>query len=130
MLAGVYPLGLIVMFISKRNQRIGDYAAGTVVIVERRQKIPENRIRLKKDISEISPEIETRISSLGPQQYQILKSFLQRRQEMDQKSRHELAGLLAQRLFDRWGISAKIEISYEIFLEQVVEGYERNRRAI
>jgi len=130
MLAGLYPLGLIIMFISKRNQRIGDYAAGTVVIVERRQKIPRNRIRLKKDISEISPEIEMRISTLGPQQYQILKSFLQRRQEMDQKSRHELARLLAQRLFDRWGISAKIEISYETFLEQVVEGYELTRRAI
>lgn len=38
--SGFYPLGLIVIFLSRRSQRIGDYAAGTVVIIERGARSP------------------------------------------------------------------------------------------
>jgi len=37
LIAGFYPVGIVVVFLSRNNQRIGDYAAGTVVVVERKQ---------------------------------------------------------------------------------------------
>ena len=39
-LGGFYPLGLLVIFLSPKSQRIGDYAAGTVVVIERRGAVP------------------------------------------------------------------------------------------
>jgi uncharacterized RDD family membrane protein YckC len=130
LLAGVYPMGLIVMFLSQRTQRIGDYAAGTVVVVERRHNVPKDRTRLRHERVEIGSDIEPLISTLEPKQYQILRSFLQRRQEMDRSHRQELARVLAHRLLERWGISPKLKASYEAFLEEVVGAYERSRRAI
>ena len=37
-LAEIYPLGLVVMFIDSRNRRLGDLAAGTLVVRERELK--------------------------------------------------------------------------------------------
>lgn len=129
-LAGVYPLGLIVVFLSRSNQRIGDYAAGTVVIVERRRHVARDRTRLRKDEPGREPDIEFHISRLESEQYRVLRSFLQRREDMDQGHRRKLARLLALRLMDRWGISASGKPSYEAFIEKTVALYEQKKRAI
>ncbi|MCG6916571.1 MAG: RDD family protein [Deltaproteobacteria bacterium] len=129
-LLGFYPLGLFVMFLSSRSQRIGDYAAGTVVIVERRRNVPMDRTRLRTTSKLNLPELDVHLSTLEPKQYQVIRSFLQRRQVMNRAHRSELARLLARRLMKRWGISPSADISDETFLEEVVGIYERSRRAI
>jgi uncharacterized RDD family membrane protein YckC len=130
MLLGFYPLGLFVMFLSSRSQRIGDYAAGTVVIVERRRNVPMNKTRLRPTSKLNLPELELHISTLEPKQYQVIRSFLQRREAMDATHRRELARLLTRRLMKRWGISLGEGIPDEPFLEEIVEIYERTRKAI
>jgi uncharacterized RDD family membrane protein YckC len=129
-LAGVYPIGVVVMFMSRNSQRIGDFAAGTVVIVERSRGIPKERTARQHTSEEKRGDIEAYISTLEPKQYQVLRSFLERREEMDQDHRQQLARLLVQRLMDQWEISQRLDISYESFLEKVVEAYERIRRAL
>ncbi len=129
-LAGVYPLGFVVMFMSRNSQRIGDYAAGTVVIVEKSRGVPVERRALQDTNAEPREDIETHISTLSPKQYQVLKAFLQRREAMDHDHLQQLARLLAQRLLEKWDIGYKLDISYESFLEKVVESYERIRRAL
>ena len=129
-LLGFYPLGLLVMFLSQRSQRIGDYAAGTVVIVERRRNVPMDRTRLRSTAKLKLPDIELHLSTLEPDQYQLLRSFLQRREQMEQSHRRQLARLLAQRLMKRWGIKPRPNITNESFLEEVVVAYERSRKAI
>ena len=49
---------------------------------------------------------------------------------MDHDHLQQLARLLAQRLLEKWDIGYKLDISYESFLEKVVESYERIRRAL
>ncbi len=129
LLASVYPLGLIVIFLSPRSQRIGDYAAGTIVIVERRSLVPTNRARIRPPIKSLLPDIELHLSTLEPEQYQILRSFLQRREQMDETNRGQLSQELTRRLMDRWGLTLE-GVSNEDFLEEVVSAYERSRRAI
>ena len=129
-LAGVYPIGLVVMFLSQKSQRIGDYAAGTVVIVERSRGMPKVETSVHESHAEPRGDIETHISTLRPKQYQVLKSFLKRREAMDSDHRQHLARLLAQRLLERWEISYKLDISYESFIEKVVDSYESIRRAL
>lgn len=129
-LLGFYPLGLFVMFLSSRSQRIGDYAAGTVVIVERRRNVPMDKTRLRTTSKLNLPELALHISTLEAKQYQVIRSFLQRRQVMDKAHRRELARLLARRLMKRWGIPPSGKISDETLLEEIVGMYERTRRAI
>lgn len=128
--AGVYPIGFIVMFMSRNSQRIGDFAAGTLVIVEKSRGVPIDGTVPQDGQVEHREDIEANISTLSPKQYQVFKSFLQRREAMDQDHRQQLARLLAQRLLERWEVSYKLDISYEAFLEKVVESYEKIRRAL
>jgi len=115
---------------SRNSQRIGDFAAGTVVIAERSRGIPKERTAHQHTDEEQLGEIEVYISTVKPKQYQVLRSFLERREEMDQDHRQQLARLLVQRLMDQWENSKRLDISYESFLEKVVEAYERIRRAL
>lgn len=130
MVAGFYPIGLIVIFFSRHNQRIGDFAAGTVVVVEQKSKAfgPGNRSRDTR--TPANPDIENYLGLVEPSQYRVLKSFLQRRTEMDERSRHELARLLAHQLLEKWKMPSRLKSSYEVFLEEVVSLYEERRRAI
>ncbi len=129
-LLGFYPLGLFVMFLSSRSQRIGDYAAGTVVIVERRSNVPMDRTRLRSTSKLNVPDLELHISALEPKDYQLVRSFLQRREALDGRHRRELARLIVHRLMKRWGLTLGSNISDESFLEEIVGVYERTRKAI
>jgi hypothetical protein len=118
------------MFLSSRSQRIGDYAAGTLVIVERRRNVPMDRARLRSTSKLNLPDLELHISALEPKQYQVIRAFLQRREGLEESHRRELARFLVKRLLQRWGISISPDIRDEYFLEEIVGIYERTRRAI
>jgi len=130
MLAGFYPLGLIVMFFSHRNQRIGDYASGTVVIIEKRQTVPAGDEAFQVSDKPGVADLEFHLTTLKPEQYRLLKSFLQRRPVLDQEHRKQLARLLAERLRKRWGLPRGEGATHEAFLEEVVRAYERIKRVI
>ncbi|MDH3554438.1 MAG: RDD family protein [Deltaproteobacteria bacterium] len=130
MLLGFYPLGLFVMFLSSRSQRIGDYAAGTVVIVERRSNVPMDRTRLRSTSKLNVPDLELHLSTMEPKDYQLVRSFLQRREALDGRHRRELANLIVYRLMKRWGLKPESNISDESLLEEIVGVYERTRKAI
>ncbi len=134
MLAGFYPVGLLVMFLSSRSQRIGDYAAGTVVIREGQHQIPKSRApeaQAQPGAGEKTGlDLEQYVSRLEPKQYQILRTFLQRRDNMDPENRKELARVLCERLFEKWGIPARQRFSRETFIEEVVGVYEQRKRAV
>lgn len=130
LVAGFYPVGFLVVFLSRNNQRIGDYAAGTVVIVERKQSVPKDRKELLAPGVLTHPELEWYVSRLKPAQYQVLRSFLERREQMEQGHRHELARLLSHQLFKQMSKSTRRSISYESFIEEIVALYEKRRRAI
>ncbi|NTV32166.1 MAG: RDD family protein [Deltaproteobacteria bacterium] len=130
LLAGVYPVGIVVVFLSRNNQRIGDYAAGTVVIVERKKSVPGGRKESSASQGLTHPEVEWYVSRLKPAQYQVLRSFLERREQMEQAHRHDLARLLSHQLFKQMSKSTRMSISYESFIEEIVALYEKRRRAI
>ena len=130
LVAGFYPVGIVVVFLSRNNQRIGDYAAGTVVILERKQSVPGDRQQIHAPQVLTHPEIEWYVSRLKPAQYQVLRSFLERRDQMEQGPRHELARLLSHQLFKQMSKSTRMSISYESFIEEIVALYEKRRRAI
>jgi|Deesub1362B_J571_1020462.scaffolds.fasta_scaffold05809_3 uncharacterized RDD family membrane protein YckC len=126
LLAGLYPLGLLLMFLTPRCQRLGDMAAGTVVVAEPKEAPP---------VMAGEPSEEGRFSTSGvdvtrmeAKDYRVIRRFLQRRNTLEATHRSQIARVLAGRLMRRWRLAPRPDLSYEDFLEAVVRAYERKRR--
>jgi uncharacterized RDD family membrane protein YckC len=134
-----YGIGLIVLFVTKHTQRLGDLAASTIVIRDRQQikldSLKEDFSVQYQHISRSAPVpngIQQSIGALNENDRREVVSFLRRRQEM----RHSayVVGLLAQRIAARMAIPdaagslQKPELA-EVFLERVARAFEIAQQA-
>jgi uncharacterized RDD family membrane protein YckC len=129
-LGGFYPLGLLVIFLSPKSQRIGDYAAGTVVVIEKRGAVPVKLDQPDSPGDAPVQGLEFQVSFMTAQDYRIIRSFLNRREGMDRAHRQQIARKLGHRLMEQWKVPRRSDLTYEAFLEAVASEYERTRRAI
>ena len=90
----VHTLGGIVMFVNGRSKRIGDLAAGTVVVQEREVVLSLDRLP-RGVMDELSGD------ELSGDDRARLKQFVSRRREMRAESRAHVAELLAADLRER-----------------------------
>jgi uncharacterized RDD family membrane protein YckC len=97
-LPGFYAVGMTVIFITTRNQRIGDLVAGTYVVRDRhgdRYAMPE------------IPPVDTEpaatwdVSAITADEVATVRSFIERRDDLRPGPRLELAGQLAAGLRPR-----------------------------
>ncbi len=112
-LPGWYLVGIGSILVTRRNQRLGDLAAGTLVVRDRRALSPELRI---------SPSLEAPAwdtSAIRREELDTVVAFLSRRDGLAYGARVQLARELAGRLRPRIGGSAGGE-SDEMFLERLV----------
>ncbi|TWU13046.1 RDD family protein [Symmachiella macrocystis] len=89
----LYGIGFISAFTSGKFRRLGDLAAGTVVIEERKVQLPREPIILEK----IQPLSRTDIGTYVPphKTLTLIEEFLQRRFVVTHQRGHELAARLA-----------------------------------
>ncbi|QDU81913.1 RDD family protein [Polystyrenella longa] len=92
----LYIPALISMFCSRKFQRLGDLTAGTVVITERRVRLPREPVILEK----IDPLPLNLLNQYKPdeQMLAVIGDFLSRRIAIDYKRGHELSRPLAHEL--------------------------------
>jgi uncharacterized RDD family membrane protein YckC len=131
-----YSIGFIAVFLSPRDQRIGDLFAGTVVVRERADKAPTfdavfaNPMadsafrRLQKQTNFVAD-----LSGLTEKEIDVIETFLRRRWDLPDK----------QRLWMAWRVAIPImfklkpnydstTFTYEGFLEELIHRvYSRNR---
>jgi uncharacterized RDD family membrane protein YckC len=95
-------IGVVVMFFDRRSRRIGDLAAGTVVVRERRAGVtlappvlPPPMLRTP----DAGPAIDG-VDRLGTAEWGALRTFLAR-QGMHPEQRARLAAVIAERLCER-----------------------------
>ena len=113
LLPGTYLVGITSILLTKRNQRVGDLAAGTLVIREARRLPPEVRV---------SPSVEAPTwdtSAVGRQDLDTVAAFLARRHELEAGARIQIAAELAGRLRPKVG-GAIARDGDEMFLERLV----------
>src|SRR5262249_46352947 len=95
-LPGFYLLGALIVTLTQRGQRLGDLAAGTIVVRERALRPPDE---LAEEIAELAaPEFAftaQQLAACAPDGGYILRSFFQRGRDMDPTSRAKLAAKLA-----------------------------------
>ena len=119
----LYAIGIICILISRENKRVGDFAAGTVVIHEK----PLECVSSIWD----APAPQALANPLGalPQltieELQLIEAFLGRRANLDPDVRRMIAGQISDRLSARLGVALEARPDAEKFLEYVA-GQRRN----
>jgi uncharacterized RDD family membrane protein YckC len=112
-LPGAYLVGLLAIVITRRNQRLGDLAAGTLVIRDPTVRKGDPR---QPNVSELAGTAGWDVSAVSTGELAAVRRFLERRASLDPPARQELAYRLAQ------GMRAKVagapeDLDAESFLE-------------
>lgn len=123
-----YSVGLISVFISSRDQRVGDLFAGTVVVRERQDEAPTFKSVFSTSISDSAFQrvqhkvnFTADVSPLAEPEIEVIESFLRRRWDLTDR----------QRLWMAWRIALPImyklkpgydlnNFTYEGFLEELL----------
>ena len=113
LLPGTYLVGMVSIQVTRKNQRVGDLAAGTLVLRESRGLPPEVRISYLVE----TPAWDT--SAIDQQELDTVASFLSRRGQLEAGARIQIAAELAGRLRPKVGGAVANE-GDEMFLERLV----------
>jgi uncharacterized RDD family membrane protein YckC len=112
-------LAVISMIVTARAQRLGDLAAGTMVVREARFTTPETMTPPSRvDL----PAVDA--TGLSEREYDVIRSFLARRASLDREARRRLAAQLASTVRGRVG-TAPDGLADEEMLEAVAQSYRR-----
>jgi uncharacterized RDD family membrane protein YckC len=110
-------LAVISMLVTARAQRLGDLAAGTMVVRESRLAAPET---VASPSGANLPVVDA--TGLSEREYDVIRSFLSRRAALDPAARQRLAAQLAASVRGRVG-SVPEGLSDEATLEAVSHSY-------
>ncbi|HZT40858.1 MAG TPA: RDD family protein [Chthonomonadaceae bacterium] len=117
--------GLLCLFFSPTYKRIGDYAAGTLVIVETGVTAlgTERRAaQLTPGVAAFLPLVKN-VDRLTAHEYRILRRFSGRRGELDLVAQAALGERLARPLMEKLEIEATI--AYQLQFADLLEAIER-----
>lgn len=135
----LYVLGLLTMFIDRRTRRLGDLAAGTLVVKERQAVSLEHLAARAGVTSAATPHAAPAAASatdgqpapllpnlrdLTTEEYDMIQEFLRRRDELSRQSRNQLGTRLAKQISERLQLSYDQE-RHEQFLARVANDYRR-----
>lgn len=124
LLPGFYAVGMLSIFLSSQNKRLGDYVSGTVVVHDRAPEESQPFWNTRSDDQTTFIGIE----KITPEEIQMIEAFLLRRLDLPPSVRQQSAKRIADHL------SAKIEATedqkrdLENFLELVVRQFRKSAR--
>jgi uncharacterized RDD family membrane protein YckC len=99
-----YILGAVLVLLTSRSQRLGDMAAGTIVIRERKVELGTEVEDALYDYSSDEYSFTTlQLAKLKPSDRSVLREFLRRSDDMDGAERWRLARRLADNFLDKTG---------------------------
>ena len=132
----VYSVGLIVIFLSERDQRVGDHFAGTVVIRERSDEAPtfaetfSTRITDSAFVRVQKPTgITADVTRLTERDVEVVESFLRRRWDLTERQRLWMAWRVALPIMYKLKPGYDIQtFSYEGFLEDILHRFHAKQR--
>ncbi|HEY9285409.1 MAG TPA: RDD family protein [Pyrinomonadaceae bacterium] len=131
-----YSVGLLSVFLSSRDQRVGDFVAGTVVVREREAEAPSFAEVFSAPTSDVAMrrafrpvEFTGDVNSLTAREIEVLENFLRRRWDFSDGVRQWMAWRVA------WPLLYKIKpdfdranFTYEGFLEELLHRYRAAHR--
>jgi uncharacterized RDD family membrane protein YckC len=132
----VYSVGLIVIFLSSRDQRVGDIFAGTVVIRERLDEAPTYRETFSSPVRDVAysrvhknTQIEANVGMLSEREMEVVETFLRRRYDLTERQRLWMAWRIALPLMYKLKPGYNLEtFTYEGFLEEILHRFHAKQR--
>lgn len=132
----VYSVGLISIFASGRDQRIGDVFAGTVVIRERTGEAPTFAETFSNPVSDAAfrrvqkkTDFQADITVLTGDEIEVVETFLRRRWDLSERQRIWMAWRVALPLMHKLKPNYDLEtFTYEGFLEEIVHRFYARQR--
>lgn len=119
----LYLPTIVSIAVTRRNQRPGDLAAGTIVTRENPVAVQTRGLRTISASAGEGERWET--SAVSAQEVAAIRRFLERREDLDLHARNRLAARLAEGLRPKVG-SAPADLAPERFLEEL-ERIKRSR---
>ena len=95
MAVGFYAISVLVSILSPQNKRVGDMAAGTLVVRDERAERPADLLR------ELHAPVYASTAYVSGEEREIIKRFLERREDLVHERRVALAHQLAERVRPR-----------------------------
>ena len=129
----LYGVGALAMFLSKESKRLGDYAAGTIVVVDSRdapkQPVvePPPVVGQPSEYTVLGDPALLNLRALTREQFAVVDRFLSRRTELSQNVRGEMGRKIALPLMPLIGFQmpAADWFPYETFLVELAAAYRR-----
>jgi len=134
----IYSIGLIVIFMSGRDQRVGDIFAGTVVIRERSDEAPAFKDVFSARITDaafirVQPQmiVNVNMAELTEDEMDVVEAFLRRRWDLSDRQRSWMAWRVALPIMYKLKPDYDREtFTYEGFLEELLHGFNARKRYI
>ncbi len=120
------PGGLLALgsaLATKRSQRFGDLAAGTLVVRVGEPTLTPMWFPPAQRFETFSRDIDT--SRLSPPGYALVREFLSRVPQLDPAARSRVAGIVSARIEAETGQPRPADVPPESYLVAVVFGYQR-----
>lgn len=140
-LPGAYLVGVITMMCNRRNKRLGDYAAGTIVIHESRQEqpllghvsrtftagvypeagagqsfMPQAREERERGVQELPADA---VARLGPGDLHVIETFFSRALDLTVEQREALGERVGATMLGKMGIAKPEGMGTERMLELI-----------
>ncbi|HET9478423.1 MAG TPA: RDD family protein [Pyrinomonadaceae bacterium] len=134
--APFYSIGLISVFVTSRDQRVGDMVGGTVVVREREAEAPLFAEVFASPVSDpalrrsFKPvEFTANLNSLTEAEIQVVETFLRRRWDLSDVPRQWMAWRVALPILYKLRPTYDLAtFTYEGFLEELLHRYLREHR--
>jgi hypothetical protein len=131
-----YSVGLVSVFVSSRDQRLGDLVAGTVVVREREAQAPSfeqvfsaptSDAALRRSFKPVAFRAD--LSALVEAEIEVVEAYLRRRWDMEEMPRQWMAWRIATPLLHRLRPDYDpADFTYEGFLEELLHRYRAAHR--
>ncbi|MBW4441477.1 MAG: RDD family protein [Plectolyngbya sp. WJT66-NPBG17] len=120
-------VGMLLIILTKREKRLGDLIAGTMVIQEERS-IAASTFTTSSEAESLADELLTaqNLNALLPDDFAVIREYLQRRSLLDARARTDLSLKLARQARDLIGMQdLPFQMTPDLFLEAVYLAYQR-----
>jgi uncharacterized RDD family membrane protein YckC len=132
----IYSVGLMTIFLSRRDQRIGDLFAGTVVIRERTDEAPTFAETFSNQVSDAAfrrvqkqTTFQANVNLLTEDEIEVVESFLRRRWDLDDRQRLWMAWRVALPIMYKLKPGYDLQtFTYEGFLEEILHRFHARQR--
>lgn len=132
----VYSIGLIAIFLSGRDQRIGDMFAGTVVVRERLDEAPTFAETFSNPTADAAfrrvnqpTAFQADLNAVTFSEIEVVETFLRRRWDLTERQRLWMAWRVALPLMYKLKPAYSLQnFTYEGFLEELVHRFHSRQR--